>query len=72
MASNDETAVKINLSRDFETNGVVIPAGTHEVPKVLADDLIRREASYQKYREGITEKRDYMSRAGNISMGDGN
>lgn len=69
MASNDTKSV--HLTRDFETNGQVIPAGNHSLPVELAEDLIRRQADYDKYREGITEKRDYMSRAGSISMGDG-
>lgn len=63
--------VTVHLTRDFETNGQVIPAGNHSVPKDLADDLIRRQNQYDKYREGITEKRTYESKAGQISMGDG-
>lgn len=84
----------VHLTRDFETNGVVLPAGivtlddvrsnmhtttstgkqreltTDEAQSVIGD-LQARQASYDKYREGITEKRDYMSRAGSISMGSG-
>jgi len=61
---------RIMLSRDFETNGQVIPAGSHEVPKDLAEDLMRREKAYQEYTKGITEKREYTAKAGSISMGD--
>lgn len=62
--------IRINLTKDYETNGVVVPAGSHELPKDLADDLIRREKAYQDYKTGITEKREYIGKAGNISMGD--
>ncbi len=91
MASSD---TQVNLSRDFETNGVKLSAGIVSIDDIRKDmritekdgssrqlttveaggvveDLKRREADYQRYREGITEKRDYMSRAGSISMGDG-
>lgn len=61
----------VNLNQSFETNGVVVPAGNHTLPKELALDLIRRQADYDKYREGITEKREYTSKAGTISMGSG-
>jgi hypothetical protein len=64
-------ATKITLSRDYETNGEVIPAGTHELPTALANDLARREEQYQKYHNGITEKHEYPSKAGQISMGSG-
>lgn len=69
MTINDTKSV--HLTRDFETNGQVIPAGNHSLPTDLADDLIRRQSEYDKYREGITEKREYVSKAGQISMGDG-
>ena len=61
----------VHLTRDFETNGQVIPAGNHTVSKDLAEDLNRRQADYDRYRQGITEKRSYESKAGQISMGDG-
>lgn len=63
--------INVHLTKDFETNGKVVTAGNHSLPKDLAEDLIRREAEYQTYRQGITEKREYIGKAGSISMGSG-
>ena len=38
--------VTVHLTRDFETNGQVVPAGNHTVPKELAEDLMRRQNQY--------------------------
>ena len=62
---------RINLTRDYETNGIKIPAGSHELPKDVADDLIRREQKYATYSKGIMEKHEYLSNAGTMAVGGG-
>ena len=63
--------IRINLTREYETNGVKIPAGSHDLPKDLADDLIRREAAYAAYSKGIMEKHENISNAGTMAVGSG-
>lgn len=64
-------SVKVTLENDFETNGQKIPAGTHELPADVAEDLMRRQRERNAYFRGINEKRTFTHNSGSFGVGSG-
>lgn len=61
---------KINLSIPMRTNDTVYPRGEQEVSHVVAEDLKRREKTYQEYQASLHKDNGRDSNMGSISGGE--
>lgn len=61
----------IRLQHKISTNGKSYGPGSVEVPRDMADDLLRRDHEYQEYLNNLHTKRTSEVNAGTFSAGGG-
>lgn len=59
--------VELTLNNSHSINGVSYPAGTHEVPAEVAEDLARNDKAHDKYLSDLNKNNSVNSNQGTIN-----